>query len=244
MKLVSSSSNLTNGHSSTFSPHKAAENQMNKNKAQSHGDVQHQHHHVKKGSSLLLWILLDGIGLCLVAACTILEGMVLWWEYFHDYWPDESTSIMLWGTGRSFQILGIMFLIVYALTFWEHNAHWMEVAGMACLTIGPIVNMCACNMFEAKNTNDDDMDLLHYQWLTWESVELFGIFLLDISLIEFEDEVVLAFEIAGFFFLCCAAMLDYDYSDVDFENAYFFIPVPSLRSGVCVYIICVVACAV
>ena len=91
---MSSSSNLTNGHSSNFSPHKAAENQMNKNKAQSHGDVQHQHHHVKKGSSLLLWILLDGIGLCLVAACTILEGMVLWWEYFHDYWPDESTSIL------------------------------------------------------------------------------------------------------------------------------------------------------
>lgn len=122
------------------------------------------HNNSSHQSSFLLWVLVDGIGLSLIAACTFLEGMLLWNSYFHDYWDSNSLSIIFWVTGRSFQIIGLLFLIVFAITLLTYPN--IEKIGMLFLTIGPILNMVASQLFEARNVNDDDMGLFTLEWLT------------------------------------------------------------------------------
>jgi hypothetical protein len=62
-------------------------------------------------STLGLWMLIDGIGLAIIEAATILEGAELWKEVFHSNWDTNSSSLMFWLVGRSSQILGLLFLI-------------------------------------------------------------------------------------------------------------------------------------
>lgn len=62
-------------------------------------------------SSIGLWIIVDGIGLAIVAGATILEGMHLWKESFHLFWLTQKTSLMYWFGGRSLQVSGLTVLI-------------------------------------------------------------------------------------------------------------------------------------
>jgi len=62
-------------------------------------------------SSDLLWMLVDGIGLAIVAGATIMEGIHLWNEFFHSFWYSNHISIIFWLLGRSCQVFGIVILI-------------------------------------------------------------------------------------------------------------------------------------
>lgn len=79
------------------------------------GHHHHHHHSHEKLSSLNtingFWMLIDGIGLAIITAATILEGYELWIHFFHKYWEVNTTSLILWFLGRTFQIIGLVFLI-------------------------------------------------------------------------------------------------------------------------------------
>lgn len=79
---------------------------------------------------------------------------------------------------------------------------------MLLLTVGPIVNMSACYTFHHKTDTDF---LFNRRWMSSETLELIGISILDISLIDMEEYLVLFAEVSGFFMLCCAAILNFEY---------------------------------
>jgi hypothetical protein len=58
-----------------------------------------------------LWMLIDGIGLAIITTATILEGYELWLEIFQSHWATNMLSEILWFAGRSFQVIGLFFLI-------------------------------------------------------------------------------------------------------------------------------------
>ena len=62
-------------------------------------------------SSIGLWMIVDGIGLAIVAGATILEGMRLWKNSFHLFWLSQKTSLLYWFGGRSLQVSGLTVLI-------------------------------------------------------------------------------------------------------------------------------------
>lgn len=67
---------------------------------------------ISSHSSDLLWMLVDGIGLAIVAGATIMEGIHLWKEFFHSFWNTyNNISIIFWVLGRSCQVFGIVILI-------------------------------------------------------------------------------------------------------------------------------------
>ena len=178
-------------------------------------------YHNHTTSSTGLWMILDGIGLALIAACTILEGFDLWREYFNEYWDTNSSSLTFWLSGRTSQVIGLIFLLSHAASFQIFPE--VERFGMLMLTIGPLLNLTACSLFDSGN---DPLYLFNKQWLSSETLELVGISLLDVSLIDMEEAYVLFFEVIGFLILCCAAMLDFEYNN-SYNNGYF--PVIELR---------------
>lgn len=81
---------------------------------------------------------------------------------------------------------------------------------MFMLTLGPIINLSSCFAFHMNN--NESLMLFKQQWASTEVVEIIGISILDISLIDMEEHFVLAAEIIGFMILCCAAALQFNYS--------------------------------
>jgi hypothetical protein len=204
-------------HSGT--PHK----QGNQSFIQHSDSVHRPHGHGDKHNSMAslngLWMLIDGIGLAMITAATVLECYELWTHFFHKYWELNTTSLTLWFLGRTCQIIGLMFLIGHASSF--QIFHEIEQFGMLMLTIGPIVNMFACCTFSL--TSDPDF-LFQKQWFSTEAMELFGILILDVSLIDMPEFTVLATELIGFVCLCCAAGLTMEFQPI-------FHPTPNIAAS-------------
>ena len=163
-------------------------------------------HSHSTGSSMLLWMLVDGVGLAIITACTILEGYELWMNYFNEYWEFNVPSLTFWFSGRFCQVVGLISLIIHAASMQVF--HELEWAGMMMLTAGPMLNMCACSIFDSGT---DSSYIFNKQWMTSESLELLGIIILDLSLIEGPEHLVLLAEVIGFVTLACAAILDFEY---------------------------------
>lgn len=85
---------------------------------------------------------------------------------------------------------------------------YVEPTGMFFLTVGPVINLLSCSLFEPPN---DPTFLYNRQWRTSEIVELTGMCILDISLIHMEEAYVLLAELMGFATLCAAAFLQFSY---------------------------------
>jgi len=156
---------------------------------------------------MLGWMIVDGVGLAIIATCTIMEGFELWRDYFSEYSDDNMPSIMFWVSGRLCQVLGLLFLISHAASFQLFPE--IEKCGMAMLTAGPLLNLTACSLFDSGH---DPVYLYNSMWISSECLELIGISILDLSLIDTEEYLVLTAEITGFFILGCAALLDIEYS--------------------------------
>jgi hypothetical protein len=169
----------------------------------------HHHHHSNSSSStnnnptMLLLMLLDGVGLAVIAGCTIVEGMELWTNYFREYvQPMNHPALAFWVCGRVSQVSGLLLLITYAASSAIGIlVHELEQMGMLLLTLGPVLNLCACSVFDSQA---DPSYAFNRQWLCSEALELTGIALLDLSMLDVADHVVLFFEVVGFF------VLDYD----------------------------------
>lgn len=84
----------------------------------------------------------------------------------------------------------------------------LELVGMVLISTGPLLNLVSCYLF----TNNDDPNYLYKkQWASTELVEFTGMLILDVSLIHMEEIYVLTAEVVGFFVLCCAAALQFNF---------------------------------
>lgn len=94
---------------------------------------------------------------------------------------------------------------------------------MFFITIGPLFNMTACYLFRDQS---DPFHLFNKQWICSECVELCGMLILDVSLLHMQEILVLTAEVTGFFALCCAAIIQFDFLS---KNIYPYI---SLRCDI------------
>jgi len=84
----------------------------------------------------------------------------------------------------------------------------LELIGMVLISTGPLLNLVSCYLF----TDAEDPNYLYKkQWASTELVEFAGMLILDVSLIHMEEIYVLTAEVVGFFVLCCAAALQFNY---------------------------------
>lgn len=86
-------------------------------------------------------MIIDGIGLGLIAVCTFFEGVGDWGETLGGGMAENSETVLFWICGLLLAICGLMFLIFNAASF--ENVPEFEHIGMAMLTTAPIINMCA-----------------------------------------------------------------------------------------------------
>lgn len=84
----------------------------------------------------------------------------------------------------------------------------VETVGMTLITIGPIFNTIAANLFIARN---DPLLLFNKAWRTSEAIEFTGMVTLCISYIDMGDLMVFFVELVGFLCLCCAATMEFQY---------------------------------
>jgi hypothetical protein len=80
---------------------------------------------------------------------------------------------------------------------------------MLCLTVGPSLNLICCVTLRQQS---DPFLLFNRRWFSSEILELIGISILDVSLIEMEEHFVLIAEVVGFLTLCLSAGTDFDYA--------------------------------
>jgi hypothetical protein len=151
-------------------------------------------------------MLIDGIGLGIIAVCTLFEGLDDWDEYLRSGLTENPETIIFWFCGLLLAIAGLLFLIFNAASF--EAVHDFEIVGMAMLTTAPIVNMCAWSIFDAG------LDPTHFynkQWLATEVIEFAGMSTLCLSYLDMDRSLILAVEWTGFFVLSCAAMLNVNF---------------------------------
>ena len=181
-------------------------------------------------NDLIAWLLVDGLGLCLITACTILDTAYTFNQYLLNPLLQEEEVIgnifyadgliaasIFWLSGRFFQVVGLLLLILYAVTF--NYSVELDRAGMLFLTIGPLLNIGACALlgairFEASEqlicAGQVGEILLRPCWVCTEVVEIIGILWLDISMIDGLNELyVMVAEIIGFLVLIAAAQFEY-----------------------------------
>lgn len=163
--------------------------------------------HVKNNASQGLIMLVDGIGLAVINAATILEGIILWNDFFNEFWITNSSSLSFWIAGRSCQVIGLFFLIAHAASFQIMQE--VEKLGMWLLTVGPILNMIASFLFDS---NVDPYYFYNRQWVLNEILEIVGILWIDCSYIHMAEIYEMTVEQIGFFFLFLAATLDFEFT--------------------------------
>jgi hypothetical protein len=165
----------------------------------------------------ILWLVLDGVGLSIIAACTIFQTFHEWKDTFQYHYDGNAQVMTLWIIGRFFQVLALLLLMSYAATLNQFPQ--LEVIGMFLLTAGPMLCISASLLFETDETMSKSFGI---EWLLEEAAELVGILLLDFSMIETFPELELLAEVSGFFFLGLAALLDFKYiSDTSYLPAVF-----------------------
>lgn len=179
-----------------------------------HNDQNHGNVHIS--SIFVLWMLMDGIGLTMIAVSTVFEGVELWNFFLHEYWDSNKFSLILWFAGRTFQVTGLILLVAFAASFQTYPL--IEKIGMFLLTTGPLINLVSCYLFHSL---EDPLYLYNKQWRSNEIIEFTGMFILDLSYVETGEFYELLTELAGLSTLICAAVVEFDYSAYSrFPTAY------------------------
>lgn len=165
-------------------------------------EYNHVNHKPGHGSIFHMGLMLiDGIGLGMIAVCTVFEGIEDYNDALYANSKENPETIVFFFCGIIMATLGLVFLIIHAMSF--ENMHDFEHIGMALLTVAPIVNMCAWKMF------DSGLDPTHFfnrQWMATEIIEWCGMTILCISYIDADRYTVMFIELVGFFVLMVAAM--------------------------------------
>lgn len=111
-KKKSSNPNLSSRKHNSNKDHSQNQHHLQAVQDSHHGQYNHHNHpHSSMGGMNGLMMLIDGLGLALITAATILESYELWRETYNAHWPTNVGPISLWLAGKSCQIVGLLFLI-------------------------------------------------------------------------------------------------------------------------------------
>jgi hypothetical protein len=172
----------------------------------------------------ILWLLVDGVGLGVIAVCTLFEAYHDWRDTFSFYYSTNMKSVGLWWFGRCLQVIALFVLMVHAATFQTYAQ--IEMVGMFLLTAGPMLCIAASFLFKGDILSEPELYNLpgtqsaHFseEWRWSEASELMGVMLLDASMVPSWPLVELTFEICGFFALGYTALTGFVVTDS------FFLP--------------------
>lgn len=187
------------------------------------GDREHNPHvHTtmnRSNSYAFLIMIMDGIGLCLISGCTLLQAYSEWVKLHRHHYQYNITSLSFLVCGRICQVLGMQLLIGYAFTMEKFPD--LEKSGMAMLTIGPVLAAIASAMFDSAGL--DPHALLNKRMVMTELVELVGILFLDLSFVDAANVVVFMIEVAGYLVLMAAAVCEFDFSPLVVQDTNGFL---------------------
>ena len=174
-------------------------------KAKSDQDVINSLH---ASSIHFLWIVLDGIGLAIIASCTLFDAFHEWRDTFQYHYEHNAHALSLWLLGRILQVGALLTLMFYAATLNSFPS--LEWVGMFLLTTGPMMCLSSALLFESDPSLSDHFCL---DWFSSELLELSGIIFLDLSMLDLSsNELELAVEVIGFALLIAAAVLDFTFT--------------------------------
>lgn len=165
-------------------------------------EYMHVNHKPGHGSIFHMGLMLiDGIGLGMIAVCTVFEGIEDYNDALYANSKENPSTILFFFCGIIMATVGLIFLIIHAMSF--ENMHDFEHIGMALLTIAPLVNMYGWSTF------DCGLDPTHFynkEWMATEIIEWGGMTILCISYIDTDRYTVMYIELLGFVVLMIAAM--------------------------------------
>mmetsp|Transcript_13319 Transcript_13319/g.20041 ORF Transcript_13319/g.20041 Transcript_13319/m.20041 type:complete len:295 (-) Transcript_13319:62-946(-) len=147
-------------------------------------------------------MVIDGVGLGIIAGCTTFEGFDDWDDPLGSYFHDNIRSIFFWLVGLNLAVGGLLLLIINTAAFESLPA--MEHLGMAMLTFAPFVNVCAWLLLDTH----DPWLVYNKQQIATEVIEFIGMGLLDLSYFTENHVVECLVELCGYVVLSMAAMLD------------------------------------
>ena len=156
----------------------------------------------------------------------------MWYDFFNEYAAFNTAAMCCLASGHVLQFLGLFYLIIYNATF--HVLPEFESYGMVFLTVGPLVNMCACSLFTTNvpsTTVSATMSGLtghgstasfatssynfNRRWMVSEIWEFLGICLLNLSMsihLERHHLQILYCELIGYIFLAFSVILDFNFT--------------------------------
>jgi hypothetical protein len=149
----------------------------------------------------MILMLIDGIGLGMIAVCTVFEGIEDYQDALQAGATENPGTILCFVIGICLATIGLIALIFHAGSF--EAVHAFEHIGMTMLTVAPLVNMVAWQLFDSGL---DPTRFYNRQWMATEVIELIGMTMLCISFIDADRHTVLVIELVGFFVLMIAAM--------------------------------------
>jgi hypothetical protein len=95
---------------------------------------------------------------------------------------------------------------------------------MAFLTIGPLLNLFSCSFIKIHNV--EGSHIFRRKWMISELLEITGILILDLSLIDTKEYLVLSAEVIGFAILALASDLNLIYPAHDLSRT----PIMTLKT--------------
>lgn len=157
-----------------------------------------------------IWTSVDILGLLVYTALAISYSFDAWNEVFSSRLKANILPVLITGVGRLLVIFGLLLLIYNDVD--EDTFDGEDFIGMGMLTIGPILNLIACFLF---NTEDK---CIKYAWMTDEILEIVGMLFLDLSMLtsRFHRVTIFVLEMVGFVILIGASLLNIEF----LENEY------------------------
>mmetsp|Transcript_9341 Transcript_9341/g.17419 ORF Transcript_9341/g.17419 Transcript_9341/m.17419 type:complete len:272 (-) Transcript_9341:126-941(-) len=147
-----------------------------------------------------LLMLIDALGLWLIALCTMAEALEDWDKEFRDHFFGNETALFYWILGAMLATLGLV-AIMFNCAAME-RLPYLEHVGMFMLTFAPVVN---CVGWYYLNTGDL---LDNYTLVATEVIEFIGMNALNYSYWCKDPWSDCFVEVTGYCILACAAMLD------------------------------------
>jgi hypothetical protein len=153
-------------------------------------------------------MIVDSIGLLIIAICTSMEGQEDWHAHLSSFVSQNPDSILCWFAGLCSAVCGLLLVTGNAISL-ESLPH-IEHLGMGMITIAPVINAIGWISLETGSLNLGSM------WLNTEFVEFCGMNLLNLSYFTKDSTYILLCECSGYFVLSLAALLDISFTDFSF----------------------------
>ena len=145
-------------------------------------------------------MVIDALGLWLIAVCTVLEAMEDWDLEFRDRFFGNERALFLWILGAVLATLGLIAIMCNCIAM--EKLPYLEHVGMFMLTFAPVVNCLGWYFLDTGDLLDN------YTLVATEVLEFVGMNVLNYSYwckTSWSDCFV---EVTGYCVLACAAMLD------------------------------------